>query len=310
MKKILIALVLIVGVVVLGIVGLVAVGLSQIDNIVKVGIEQGGTYATGVDTTVTGVDVSLTKGTFDMDGFMLANPPGFDTPHFISLADTNVTLNSGATSTKVITLSNLTLSGIDLILDKGADPSNYNTVLNSLKRFESGEKGPPPAESEAMRVVIDSLVIEDVGVRLANMPGIGVVAGDVAVRVPRIELQNVGKDEPMSMGEVIGLVVKTVLAASIEAGGGIIPGDVLGDLQGGLGSLKSLSDLGITGVGDIGKAIEGQIGAATEQAQKALDEARKAGEDLQKQAEGIQDSVNETTDKLKNIFGGNKEDKP
>jgi hypothetical protein len=161
-----------------------------------------------------------------------------------------------------------------------------------------------------MRVVIDSLVIEDVGVRLANMPGIGAVAGDVAVRVPRIELQNVGKDNPMSMGEVIGLVVKTVLAASIEAGGGIIPGDVLGELQGGLGSLKSLSDLGITGVGDIGKAIEGQIGAATEQAQKALDEAKKAGEDLKNQAEDIQDSVNETTDKLKNIFGGNKEDKP
>ena len=81
-----------------------------------------------------------------------------------------------------------------MILDKGADPSNYNTVLNNLKRFESGEKGPPPAESEAMRVVIDSLVIEDVGVRLANMPGIGAVAGDVAVRVPRIELQNVGKE--------------------------------------------------------------------------------------------------------------------
>lgn len=303
MKKILIALVVIVLVVVLGIVGLVAVGLSQIDNIMKMGIEKGGTYATGVDTTVTSVDVSLTKGTFDMDGFMLANPPGFDTPHFIALADTNVTLNTSATSTQVITLSNLTLSGIDLILDKGANPSNYNAVLNNLKRFESGEKGPPPAESEAMKVVIDSLVIEDVGVRLANMPGIGAVAGDVAVRVPRIELQNVGKDNPMSMGEVIGLVVKTVLAASIEAGGGIIPGDVLGELQGGLGSLKSLSDLGITGVGDIGKAIEGQIGAATEQ-------AKKAAEELQKQAEGIQDSVNEAKDNLKNIFGGNKEDKP
>ncbi len=307
MKKVLIALVVIVLVVVLGVVGLLYFGTGKI---LKVGIEKGGTYATGVDTTVDSVKLSLMKGTFDMDGFKMANPPGFSSEHFIALADTNVTLNTGASSSKVVTLSNLTLSGIDLILDKGGNPSNYNTVLNNLKRFESGEKGPPPAESEAMQVVIESLVIENVGVRLANMPGIGALTGDVAVRVPRIELQNVGKDDPMSMGEVIGLVVKTVLAASIEAGGGIIPADVLGDLKGGLGSLKSLSDLGITGVGDIGKAIEGQIGAATEQAQKALDEAKKAGEDLQKQADGIKDSVNEAKDNLKNIFGGNKEDKP
>ncbi len=307
MKKVLIALVVLVLVVGLGIAGLVYFGTGKI---LKMGIEKGGTYATGVDTTVDRVKLSLTKGTFDMDGFKMANPPGFSTPHFIALVDTNVTLNAAASGKNVVTLSSLTLSGIDLILDKGGNPSNYNTVLNNLKRFESGEKGPPPAESEARRVVIESLVIEDVGVRLANMPGLSVVAGDVAVRVPRIELRDVGKDNPMSTGEVIGLVVKTVLAASIEAGGGIIPGDVLGDLKGGLGSLRSLSDLGITGVGDLGKAIEGQIGAAGEQVQKALDEAKKAGEDLQKQADGIKDSVNEAKDNLKNIFGGNKDDKP
>ncbi len=305
-KVILVLLILLV----LLVAGVVIFGVTQIDKIFKAGIEQGGTYATGVPTTVETVDLSLTKGTFDMDGFKLANPAGFDTPHFIALADTNVALNTNATNSQTVTLSTLTLSGIDVYLDKGANPSNYQTVLNNLKRFESGSEPKPESEASGMKVIIDTLVIEDVGVHLANMPGVGLVAGDVAVNIPRIELKDVGKDKPMSMGEVIGLVVKTVLAASVQAGGGIIPGDVLGDLTSGLGSLQSLSDLGITGVGDIGKALEGHIGAATEQAQKALDEAKKAGEDLQKQADEVKNTVNETADKVKDLFGGKKKDEP
>jgi|TARA_R110000782_G_scaffold53205_4_gene113401 hypothetical protein len=310
MKKVLIGLVVVVVLLVVLVVGGVIFGLTQIDKIVKTGIERGGTYATGVDTTVDMVDVSLTKGTFDMGGFQLANPAGFDTPHFLALSDTSVALNANQTGSQVITLSSLTLDGIDVYLDKGGNPSNYNTVLNNLKRFESGEKGPPPAESDGMKVVIDSLVIENIDVHLANMPGIGFVAGDVAVNVPRIELKNVGKDEPMGFAEVIGLVVKTVLAASVEAGGGIIPGDVLGDLSGGLAGLTSFSDMGIEAVGDLGKQLNEQLGGAVEQAQKALDDAKKAGEDLQNQADDLQDSVNDAADKVKGIFGGGKKDEP
>lgn len=293
--KIILIVVVVLVVLVIGAVVLVA---SQFDKIVKAGIEQGGTYATGVEATVDTVDVSLTKGTFDMAGFELANPPEFDTPHFIALGDTDVALNADKTTRQVVTLSTLTLSDLDIYLDKGADPSNYNFVLENLKRFESG-KAPP--EDAAMRVVIESLVIEDIGVHLANMPGIGMVAGDVAVEIPRIELKNVGADEPMTFGQVVALVVKTVLAASVEAGGGIIPADVLGELTGGLGSLESLSALGITAVGDLGKQIEEQLGGTIDQAQDAIDEARDVGEDLQNQAD-------EAADKLKGIFGGGDKD--
>lgn len=301
MKKILIGLLAVVLVVVIAVVVLVVVGMSQIDNLLKAGIERGGTYATGVSTTVDDVDVQLRKGTLDLSGLVLANPPGFDTPHFLALAETGMALNSGATDTKNLALASVTLSGIDVYLDKGQNPSNYNAILENLRRFESGDT-PPPPEDDRFRVTIDSLVIEDVSVHLANMPGVSIVSRDVAVRVPRIELRDVGKDDPMSMGEVIGLVVKTVLAASVEAGGNIIPGDVLGELQGGLGSLRSLSEMGITGVGEFGKAIEGRLGEAGERAREALDEAKRAGEN-------VRDSVQDSADRLKGIFGGKKDDK-
>src|SRR5690554_6816935 len=100
MKKILIGLLAVVLVVVIAVVVLVVVGVSQIDNLLKAGIERGGTYATGVSTTVDDVDVQLRKGTLDLSGLVLANPPGFDTPHFLALAETGMALNSGATDTK------------------------------------------------------------------------------------------------------------------------------------------------------------------------------------------------------------------
>lgn len=310
MKKILIALVVVALVVVLVLAGIAALAITNADKFLKIGIEKGGTYATGVPTTVDTVELSLTKRTFDMAGFRIANPPGFDTAHFMALSDTAVQMNSDATDMKTVTLTSLTLRGIDVILDKGQDPSNYNAILNNLNRFESGKQGPPPAESESIRVIVETLVVEDVDVRLANMPGVSMVTGDVAVNVPRIELKNVGKDEPMGMGDLIALVVKTVLAASVQAGGGIIPGDVLGELTGGLGSLESLSDMGIEAVGEIGRQIEEQLGGVMDQAGQAVDEARKAGEDLQKQADEAGRSVQDAADRVRGIFGGKNQDQP
>ncbi|MEM9373518.1 MAG: hypothetical protein AAGA55_07725 [Planctomycetota bacterium] len=308
MKKVLIIL-LVLGLLLIAlVVGLVAFGISQIDNIFKAGIERGGTYATGVDTTVDTVDVSLTGGTFAMSGFELANPEGFSSPHFLSLSDTSVAINPNATSSETITLSTLTLDGISVYLDQGGAPSNYQAILNNLQRFESGSEPAPESESSGPKLVIESLIIENIDVHLANMPGVSLLAGDVAVNVPQIELQNVGGDEPMTFGEIVGLVVKTVLAASVEAGGGIIPVDVLGQLTGGLGSLESLQDMGIDAVGAFGEQLEGQIGNVTEQAEQVVEDAvedlRQTGEDLQNQVEDAAGGL------LNNLMGGNKEDEP
>lgn len=305
MKKVLIAVLVIVVLFVALLIGLVAFGFSKMDDIFKTGIERGGTYATGVDTTVDTVEVELFKGTFAMSGFQLANPAGFETPHFLALNGTSVTVDTQSVSSDTIVLPTLTLEGIDVYLDKGGNPSNYQTILNSLQRFESGDKPAPPPEEEAggFQFVIESLKIKDVNVHLANMPGVSLLAGDVAVTVPEIELQNVGSADPMSFSEIIGLVVKTVLAAAVESGGGIIPGDVLGDLTSGLGSLQSLQDMGIDAVGEIGKQIESQIGDVTEQVDKAVEDVQNKVDDAQKQVE-------DAAEDLKGIFGGKKKDEP
>ncbi len=313
MKKILIILAVLFVLIIALLVGGVIIAAANIDGLVKAGIEKGGTYATGVETTVEGVDVALFSGTLTMNTLQIDNPNGFSTPHFMTLGDTDVEIKLASISQDKIIVPKVHLSGIEVYLDKGNNPSNYNAILNNLKRFESDETAPPTDTAKddvaSKPVVIESFVLEDISVHVANMPGVSMLTGDVAVTIPRIELKNIGEKEAMSIGDIVGLVVKTVLSAAIENGGGILPSDVLGDLAGGLGSLSSLSDLGIDAIGgldgigeDIGKQAQEAVDDLTEQGEKAIedikDQAEDAAEDIKKELE----------DGIGNIFGKKKKD--
>jgi len=312
MKKVIKILAVVIILVVIGVVGLFAFGFAQIDKIAKGAIEYGGSYAMGVPTTVDKVDVALTKGTVDMNGLNIANPDGFETTHFFTLESTFAQIDSKTVfEGDAIIVPTIHLVGIDVILDKGKNPSNYNQILENLKKFESSEPAPSDAKKEGKNIIIKSLVLENINIHVANMPGVSLVAGDVAINIPEITLENIGEKEHMKAGDVINLVVKTVLAAAVEAGGGIIPGDVLGELGNGLSGLSSLGDLGINAISDLD--LNGAMGQVSEQVNKAVEDLSKQGDDIKDQVDNtvkdVQKGVDDAADKLKGIFGG-KKDKP
>jgi len=122
----------------------------------------------------------------------------------------------------------------------------------------------------------------------------------------------VGKEKSMTTSEVINLVVKTVLAAAVEAGGGIIPGDVLSELGNGLAGLESLSDLGIEAISDLN--LDEALGGVQEEINKATEEVNQASEEILNKIDDtkkdIEDSIDDAKEELKNIFGGGKKDDP
>ena len=332
MKKILIVIAVLIILFIGAVVGLFAYGFSQIDKIAKSAIEYGGTYAMGVETTVDEVDVAVTKGTVNMVGLNIANPQGFETSNFFTLESSQGMVEIESISTDTIIIPTVVLSGIDVTLDKGNDPSNYNQILENLSRFESDEPTSDAAAKEGKNVIIKSLILEDINIHIANMPGVSLLAGDVAITIPEITLENIGEKESMKTGDVINLVVKTVLAAAVESGGGIIPGDILGELGNGLAGLSSLSDLGINAISDLNldDALNGVLGDVSGQVDDviggAVDDLGKQGEEIQKQAEDVvkdvqkeaedkvkdvqkevEDKVDDATNKLKGIFGGKKD---
>ena len=298
-KLLLVVVVLLVALVVVG----VLLAFRSIDSIAKRAIERGGTYATGVQTTVDSADVEVFAGTFAMSGLNIANPAGYSSPHFLNMGDASVAVSLATLRQPTITMPHLTLSDIDVYLDKSGGAANYKVILDNLKKLESGEKPPSSEPGGGRKIIIDTLTISGTTVHLASVPGLSQALGDVKVQVPTIEMTGVGsKDGGMTTAELVKLIVQTVLTATVEAGGGLIPADLLGDLRGQLSQLASLDQLGVNitgGLGSLGTQLQEQVG---ERAQQELEKVTGGAQ------EQVEEAAKEATDKLKGIFGGKKDD--
>lgn len=294
MKLIKLLAVLVVAVVLLVVV-IGAVLVSQAGKVARVAIEKGGTYALGVQTTLNDASIGVLTGQFGMSGLRVANAQGFPGPHFLTLGDASVAVSLGSLNKPTVELPHLKLDTIDVRLEKKDGKTNYNTILENLKKVSgSGDESgpaPKPTEGEGKKFVINDLSIRNVTVHVDLLGGSDAMGALTKVTVPidEVRLQNVGRTGTgvggtgVSMGELTGIIVQAVLAAAVEKGKGLIPGDILGDLSGQLASLGDLSNLDLKVLGDakgtveeVGKKVEEAAKDATKKAEDAVKDATKA----------------------------------
>lgn len=241
-----------------------------IDRIAKIAVEQGSTYALGVPTSLESANVRILGGEFAMSGLHVANPEGFKTDHFMTLDQGDVALRAGSLMADTVELPTLTLSGIDMNMEKKDGKSNYKVILENLKRFESNEKTEP---TESKKFVVRKLLIKDVNVHMDFM------GGTLDVPVEKVELNDVGSGgKPIRLSDLTGVILKAVFAAVIQKGGELIPDDISSELSNSLSQLSSLaevaeigelSDFGIKTVDDVANVAK-DIDEASKQVDKAL----------------------------------------
>jgi len=283
-----VALVLIVAVAVVA-----AVAMSNLDRAAKVAIQRGGTYALGVNTTLASADIGVMSGTFSMNDLNVANPEGFDSPHFLALGDGNVRVSYGSLLEDTVILPELTLRSIDVHLDKEDGSSNYQTILDNLKKFESGDapKEPAPSGGKSKKLIIEKLTIEGIVVHAD-------VLGDepATVNVDAIHLTNVGSEggDTLELAGVAAVVVKAVMLAAVQAGAGVLPDALVGELQNGLAGLESLTDLGI----GVGAEIDGVVQDLDGLAQNLANGVITSADDLAKDLEGAADDIKKNVDDI------------
>jgi hypothetical protein len=284
MKKLIKLLVILVALFVIACIGVVIYA----NTIAKSAIERGATYALGVPTTVSAATIGIVGGEFGLDGLKVANPEGYDQPHFLKLDDADVDLTLRSLLEETVELPNLTLKGLDVNLEKKSDKANYQVILDNLKKFESGDRTPP---KDGKKFVIRTVEISDVVVHVDMIP-LGGDATRIDVPIERIELKDVGSGgKPLQLAELSNVIIKAVFAALVSKGGGLIPGDVLGGLQGGLDGLSGLGDMGVGAISVGGEALQGALGELGKEAEKALEGAgdigKEAGEGVGKALEGL-----------------------
>lgn len=257
-----------------------------VDSLVKTGVERGGTMALGVETRLDEASIGLFSGRFALQGLTIANPPGFAAPDFFSMRATELELPVSELMKSCITIPSLVLDGISLDLERNAQGTNYDAILENLKRFESESGSPESAPSEekssssdsdGKTFLLRSLVIRDVRATVNLVPAGGDLT-KLSVAVPEITVEGLGSE--MTLAEISALVVKTVIRATIEAGGNALPEELLADLRGRMESLE---------------------GGARERASQELEKVEKS---LQEKAEALGPEATQALEKVGDRLDG------
>src|SRR5436305_15282404 len=111
MKKFLIGIVVLVVVVVIGTVVAVAVLL---DSGIKRGVETLGPQLTKVDVKLDGVSVSLLSGSGKINGLVVGNPAGYQTPHALRVDAASLALMPGSIFSDKIIIKSIRVESPDI----------------------------------------------------------------------------------------------------------------------------------------------------------------------------------------------------
>lgn len=226
---------------------LVALGL---DSIAKTAVEKGGTFATGVDTKLESADLSIFGGSLKLSGLTIDNPEGYQDDHFFSLRHAGLQVNPDSVEGDTVEIPEIVVEGLHLTLERTKDGTNYGEILDNLKRFESADSGsapeeeaqPEPApEGQEKKFVVRDIRISDVQANVI-FDALG-EQKNVTVKVPDFTLENVGNSEDsQSIADILSRVIQEALNEVVKSGAGLLPDDMLNDVKGKLGEVKSIAN--------------------------------------------------------------------
>jgi hypothetical protein len=280
---------------------IVAAGVAAflyLDVIVGKAIETNCTKALGVETSVGWVRVGLVTGHFSIGQLDIANPPGFETDHFISFDKIHFEIPPKSLREDTIVVPLLELDGVDVALETAGREKNYEVILDNLKRFSKSGSADPDAEKQAAEDEAggkEFKIYEGVIREIVATIDFGTVSGGtdrMVVDIPEIRLhpsKSAGSAE-VSVAEVTQVVVVAVLAGIAKKA----PMALAQGLFTGVVGLKdftlALPDSMESGASNVGGAALA-VGSGTEKA------AKKVGES----AEGAFNSIG-------GLFGGGDEE--
>ncbi len=251
--------------------------LVYLDAIVGKVIETGCTKALGVETRVGFVRIGLFTGSVRISRLRVANPPGFETEHFIAFDSIHFEVPPRSLREHTIVVPLLELDGVDVSLETAAGRKNYEVILDNLKRFTNSgsaasKAGKTPAgdETGGKNLQIKEGVIREIvaTLDLGKLPGHD---NHIVVEIPEIRLrpdESTGSAR-VSVAEVTQVVVTAVLAGIAKKA----PTALAHGLYDGLVGLQNVTlafpeSLG-AGAGGAGDAVK-ELGKTAESALKSL----------------------------------------
>ena len=133
MKKILI----IGGAVIIVVVIAILVLLGNINSIVKKGVEKAGPIILQAPVTLKSVDISVSSGSGELQGFTVGNPKGYKTDYAFQMDSLKVDLDVRSVTSDKIHIKNVIIDSPNIIFEGGFGKSNLSQLQANAKAFTS-----------------------------------------------------------------------------------------------------------------------------------------------------------------------------
>ena len=281
------------------------------DILVKHSVEQIGSFVTGTPVEVGHFSTSL-AGRVELKNFAVGNPAGYQSPHAIKLKEVVVDIDLASLFTDRIKINLIRVDGMKIDFESGLGKSNLGDILDNVNRLSGGQNSDaaleqseePAAEKEsepgeAKKVEITELAIVNNGISFSNK-ALGV---SVPVPLGGIVLENIGKEDDVSMVEAVNLIMIEVFNSVVTACGqaGMAVGDVLVDVTDQAATAAADAAAQATkaaseAAAEATKAATDAVGNVSESAVKAIDSIGKGT------AEVLDDTAKEAAGALKNLL--------
>lgn len=205
-----------VGVCVAVVAGALLVTSLFLDHMVKSGVEALGPRLTGVSVEVRAVSLSPWSGQGQIEGLVVGNPEGYKTPHAIRVDHARVAVVPGSLWSDKLHIRLIEVESPEITVEIGPGGNNLKKILANVEAAAgSGGSSNPDASKtgKGQKLQVDRLVIKGASFRL----GATALGGSVPVRLPDIQLENLGAGPD---GITPAELTRKVFAALVEGTAG------------------------------------------------------------------------------------------
>ncbi|MGN6555852.1 MAG: hypothetical protein ACTHLW_19265 [Verrucomicrobiota bacterium] len=216
MKKIILRIGL--ALIILVVLGILAVSLF-LDGAVKRGVETFGPKLTQVPVHLDKVSLSILSGGGTIQGLVVGNPQGFETPQAISVGRATLALEPRSLLSDKVVIRKMEVISPEVTFEGGFAGNNLSRILSNVEKTTGGGGSETNAPAEpagpSKKLQVDEFTLTGVKVHL-SLSGMG--GKTLPVVIPDIHLTNLGQGpEGVTAGELVKLVLTEIEQGAIKA---------------------------------------------------------------------------------------------
>lgn len=136
-----------------------------------------GSKALGTPVSIESLSINPSKGTVDLTALTINTHEGFNRTNTWALANLHISINMGSLFSRAIVVHEIRIDSPHLTYEQSRATDNITALIESLQTFagtntDAPEKKPAeeqrPSDKPPKRVIIESLVVNDVQIHIAN----------------------------------------------------------------------------------------------------------------------------------------------